>query len=199
MYNSASELPTRLTADEILSVRKFMDDFGSYLNEDNWSSEWGGYVTERPGPKTNNAVEKCNRMIKEQVTYRRKRRTLRGLAAYFSSTLKFTLLSQYGPSLNKGEARITHRRAAAELIFGALLCQPLHEWGIPEDHVPDYETWLFVKTPNGNDLTFPKDGSLTRHVLNEDENFILVQDMKLVWLLKGSINMASPLAMMPIS
>ncbi|KAF4749609.1 hypothetical protein FOZ62_012907, partial [Perkinsus olseni] len=160
------ERPATLSPIGRASVETFMGDFASYLTTSNWRSYWGQYASERSGPRTNNAVEKANRMIKEEVTDNRRRRTLSEFNGYLNNGASWAKISQYGHATNKGEITDKYRRFGARSLATESLCQVPRTWKTTREVDPNDETeWLFIRDPQ------VKRGveSLSCHVLSDDD------------------------------
>ncbi|KAF4650406.1 hypothetical protein FOL47_001174, partial [Perkinsus chesapeaki] len=148
------------------AVKGFMDDFGSYLDASNWRSFWGQYAADRSGPRTNNAVEKANRMIKEEVTDNRRRRTLIEFAAYLNNSAAWAKISQYGHTTNKGEIQKNHRRGGASFIATKRLCQIPRDWvTVPGMFADQRAGWIFLRGVKATRCSVP----LSCHIEEPDE------------------------------
>lgn len=162
-----SDRPNDLTAIDKTAVSDFLTDFGSYLDEGHWRSQWGAYAGERCGPRTNNAVEKFNRFIKEQVTDNRQRRALHEFSAYLKDTAAWARLSRYGHATNKGLITVKHRRQAAALIANGLMCRVPRTWQGPDGvEYHEGELWIFVRD---NKTCLPQGRTLPMHIISEGD------------------------------
>lgn len=109
-------------------MRAFLKEFRVYLNEEDWRSYWARHACEQYGPRTNNAVERFNREMKDRITIDRRPRTLSNFASFVKHTPSWAGLSQYGRETTRGQITRDLRREAAKDYVGNNFIQVPRTW-----------------------------------------------------------------------
>ncbi|KAF4705226.1 hypothetical protein FOZ62_015392, partial [Perkinsus olseni] len=161
-------LPKLNSAADRRALETFFDDWGEYLNPNKWRSYWGSYTGEFSGPRTNNAVERFNREMKERIIPQRRKLTLSEFAAMLQKPGAWTTISQYGKSAVRGAPSRELRAKAAVLYVNNSFCQIPRSWRCPghddDESIRGMVRWLFVDRTKE---TVPAD---LRDLINSSDN-----------------------------
>ncbi|KAF4651565.1 hypothetical protein FOL47_000315 [Perkinsus chesapeaki] len=109
-------------------VKAFLKEFRVYLKEEEWRSYWARHACEQYGPRTNNAVERFNREMKDRITIDRRPRTLSNFASFVKNPPSWAGLSQYGRATTRGQITRDLRRQAAKDYVGNNFMQVPRTW-----------------------------------------------------------------------
>ncbi|KAF4652623.1 hypothetical protein FOL47_010995 [Perkinsus chesapeaki] len=169
-----------LTPYEREGIRIFLKEFGGYLDESSWRSQWGHYSSEVAGPRTNNAVERFNGELKATLLPCHYRKTLSDMGAFLKCGAKWMLLSQYGreePSRGQGTREL---RNTAAIFFEKYYYSVVpRSWCSSrfQDTAQHENQWLFLrnvkgKLPSGatslRDIVFSSDNSDAKKFVASD-------------------------------